>query len=57
MSDSKAQTVESSETKKTVHFVYAKPLMILLLVFIPFAIGYFIGNKFILPILTAIPAG
>jgi hypothetical protein len=57
MTDSKAQTVESSETQKTFHFVYTKTLMILLLVFIPFSIGYFIGNKFILPLLTAIPAG
>ena len=57
MTDSKAQTTESSETKKIFHFVYTRPLMIILLVFIPYSIGFFIGYKFILPLLTAIPAG
>lgn len=57
MIDSNSQTAESSEIRKASYLVYAKPLMILLLVFIPFSIGFFIGNKYILPFLTAIPAG
>lgn len=37
--------------------IYLQPLMIVLLVFIPFSIGYFSGIAILLPLLTGIPAG
>lgn len=42
--------------EKAGKLIYLKPLMILLLVFIPYIVGFWAGNKFLLPFLTSVPA-
>ena len=41
---------------KNLELVYSKPIMILLLIFLPYFVAFIIGNKYILPFITSIPA-
>ena len=48
---------DSNKVVNDTKFIYSQPLLILLLVVLPYSIGFFSGIKYLLPFMTAIPAG